>query len=306
MRRRIEQLGVEELLMRYSDNCKYSFAAAFVVVLLVFPATDSNAFFFESSNQLAPSRVSDYPTALGVPSLEHKSGTDLYSGRYSGVLMPEFQQKRPGRQRQEEEQAIIKEPKYRMAFGIGGHLPRRDLKGPFNIGTLMELILGYYLLEYIQMEGGMGYTTGFLESEGVVGFDAVTGRIVELRGSYLALPLGLKLAKGIREGSMNFAVGGGVLYNRYAQSTNLIDAFGLAARETLSRSGFGYYVNSTYDHFFSGQYGIGARVRYVRTTTSGENVGKVLQGEGEDYDPNKEGKTSDAWLSIAGALVYRF
>jgi hypothetical protein len=210
--------------------------------------------------------------------------------------------------RREEEPKSFADAKYTLAFGLGGNIPLRDLNGVFNTGTLMKFIIGYSLLHHLQIEGGIGFTAGFLKQEGVVGIDIATGTIVELRGSYLQLPIGLALSKGFRRGASKLSLGGGVLYNRYTESLNLVDYYGLAGRESISRDGFGYYANWAYDHFFSysGQYGLGAGVRYVRTNTSGDNVGNVLREEGTNVDPHHKGTTSDGWISISVALLYRF
>lgn len=205
-----------------------------------------------------------------------------------------------------EEEDENKETKYRLAFAIGGDAPLRDLSTPYNVGTLMELTLGYHLYPFLQIEGGLGYTTGFLEGEGVIGFDYGTGRVVELRGNYIMLPIGLKFLKSFNENNLFLSAGGGVLYNRYAQSLSLVDIYGLASQRTESRSGGGFYFNTAIDHFFTESYGITARVRYVKVRTSGENVGNVLGQEPGDYDPESKGTTDDAWLGITGGLVYRF
>lgn len=244
--------------------------------------------------------ISSHPAFFEFP-LMFESGNLL-----EAHLSPQQRGRRGRRGMLEEEEEDMSVKKFRMALGIGGNMPRRDVSDPFDTGTLMELMIGYNLRSFLQIEGGLGYTTGFLPEEGIVGIDTQTGRIVELRGSYLQLPIGLKLALGFRGGSSSIGIGAGVLYNRYAESLSLIDVLGLAARETVSRGGLGYYGNWTYDHFFSGQYGLGARVRYVWTDTSGENVGNILDQSQDDFDQNSKGETSDAWLSIAGALIYRF
>ena len=91
----------------------------------------------------------------------------------------------------EEEEEDMSVKKFRMALGIGGNMPRRDVSDPFDTGTLMELMIGYHLRSFVQIEGGLGYTTGFPPEEGSGGIDTQAGRIVELRGSYLQRPIGL-------------------------------------------------------------------------------------------------------------------
>lgn len=206
----------------------------------------------------------------------------------------------------EEPEEVFFPRNFRLSFGIGGNIPLRDVGEAFNTGTLMELLVGYYPVKFLQFEGGLGYTTGFLNAEGLVGVDFQTGTIVELRGSYLTLPLGLRLTKGLWNENVSASVGGGVLYSRYAQSLNFVDYLGLRAQETESRDGVGYYALVSYDHFFGSQYGLAAKARYVRVHTSGENVGEILTEEGEDYDPNETGTTSDGWLAITVSLIYRF
>jgi hypothetical protein len=204
------------------------------------------------------------------------------------------------------EEELVKVNKYRMAFSIGAAVPRRDLSEAYEVGTLVELEIGYHIRENVRLEGGLGYTTGFLSGEGTIGFDTVTGRIVELRGNYLSLPIGLKFVKSYKENDVNLSLGAGVLYNRYAQDLSLIDPFGLASRKTESRWGAGFYLSTTYEYFFGERYGLSVRGRYVMVRTSGENVGNVLQQPAGEYDPETKGKTDDAWLFIAGALAYRF
>jgi|GEM_PF-3946750 len=204
------------------------------------------------------------------------------------------------------EQEFIKVLKYRMAFSIGAAIPRRDLSEAFGVATLVELEIGYHIREYVRIEGGVGYTTGFLPGEGTVGFDTFSGRIVELRGNYLSLPIGLKFVKGFKENDVNLSLGAGVLYNRYAQSLSLSDLFGTVSSTTESRWGGGFYLSTTYEYFFAERYGLSVRGRYVMVQTSGENVGNVLQQPAGEYDPETKGKTNDAWLFIAGALAYRF
>ncbi|MFQ6103084.1 MAG: outer membrane beta-barrel protein [Candidatus Glassbacteria bacterium] len=284
-------MRITRIVLRELDSFKAEWILAFF--LLLFFATTCLAFDATEEQATKSDRFFRFSRTFSLLETSPKPGSPLFNQIKERGLSPD-------------EEEVQTEKKFRLALGIGGNMPRRDLGDSYETGTLVELFLGYHILKYIQVEGGLGYTTGFLKGEGIVGFDAATGRIIELRGSYIALPLGLKLIKGFRNDSMNFSIGSGFLYNRYAQNLNLIDIFGLASRQTESRSGFGYYANSSYEHFFSSQYGIGARVRYVTTRTSGENVGGVLTGEGEDYDPQEEGKTRDAWLTISAALLYRF
>jgi hypothetical protein len=195
---------------------------------------------------------------------------------------------------------------FRLSFGIGGNVPLRDISEKYNTGTLMELLFGYNAASFLQLETGIGYTTGFLSDEGFVGFDFGSGTIVELRGSYIALPFGIRFTRELWSENSSASLGGGGLYNRYSQSLNYVDYLGLRAKQSESRDGLGYYGLAAYDHYFGAQYGLSAKVRYVRTRTSGENVGEILTSEGEDYDPNERGETSDGWLAITVSLIYRF
>lgn len=196
--------------------------------------------------------------------------------------------------------------KFTISLGIGGAVPGRDLGDVYDAGTQMEFLLGYEIVPALQFEAGFGYVTGFLPTEGLIGIDFGTGAIIELRGSYLSTPVGLKVMKSLGIGNMRISGGGGVLYNRYSQSVDLRDAFGLAASDSDSRDGFGYYVAGAYDYFLGERFGLGAKVRHVWAGTSGKNVGGVLTPSGEDYDPDVTGSTDDSWLSIYGALLYRF
>lgn len=210
----------------------------------------------------------------------------------------------PGPLKEEPEEVFLPR-NFRLSFGIGGNVPLRDVGDTYNTGTIMELLFGYSPVKFLLLEGGIGYTTGFLNNEGFLGYDFGSGTIIELRGSYISLPLGLRLTKSLWNENVSASLGGGVLYNRYAQSLNFVDYLGLRAQETESRDGVGYYGLASYDHFFGSQYGLAAKVRYVRTHTSGENVGGVLTEE-EDYDPEVTGDSSDGWLAVTVSLIYRF
>jgi hypothetical protein len=205
--------------------------------------------------------------------------------------------------REEVEAEVIR--KFTLSLGIGGAIPEKDLGGIYDTGTQMELLVGYQVAPPLRLEAGFDYVTGFLPVEGLIGIDFGTGTIIELRGTYLSTPVGLEATRSFRNGKIDVSAGGGVLYNRYSQSVNLTDYFGLAATSSDSRDGFGYYAAAAYEQFLGERFGIGAKVRRVWTRTSGKNVGGLLT-PGEDYDPDLTGSTDDAWLSIYGAVLYRF
>jgi len=192
------------------------------------------------------------------------------------------------------------EGKARMSFSIGGNIPLRDLAGPYNTGTVMRLTVGYRKWKILQLEGGIGYTTGFVD-EGVVAIG--WSGVVEFRVNYLSLPFGVRVPWEFRSRSMELSAGTGFLYNRYTESLNVIDYYGLASRTTAARSGFGYYLDGMFGYYFMDKYGLGLEVRWVKNGTDGENVGGVL---GSNDDSEKKGPTSDGWLSITAGLLYRF